>query len=127
MATKTKKLKPMKLFVYGTLKTGGRFWASALAPQVGVPDKVAGFELYDLGPFPAVVRGAQKAVVHGEVFLIDEPTLVNLDRIEGYPGLYDRAEVTTAGGHAAWVYFMRARPRSAQRLADGVWLPKRRY
>lgn len=112
-----------KIFVYGTLKTGGYFWKRALAPKVGVVDAISGFDLYDLGSFPAMVKAkTDKPVVHGEVFSeVDDATLAMLDRIEGVPMLYSRDEVITHEGEKCWVYHMNKKPTRAQRLPDGVW------
>lgn len=114
----------MNLFVYGTLKTNGRFWQTTLAPREGQPDSIKGFNLYDLGSFPAIVKaGRGKPVVRGEVFLdVPESLLPRLDAIEGVPHLYNREMIRTEGGHECWVYFMNAKPTYGTRIKSGEWI-----
>ncbi|MBK1735860.1 hypothetical protein CKO15_11340 [Halorhodospira abdelmalekii] len=91
------------VFVYGTLKRGhsnhhvlaranGRFlMAWATAPE---------YELIDLGAFPAVREGGGTAI-QGEIYKVRD--LAPIDRLEGYPMLYDRKRIETPCG-SAWLY-----------------------
>jgi len=92
----------MKLFVYGTLKGSvqyltGKFLETATLKQ---------HDMYrsGVGEFPFITPGDGE--IKGEVYEII--SLGIFDRIEGYPELYDRKEVTVYGDkkHKAWVYYV---------------------
>jgi gamma-glutamylcyclotransferase (GGCT)/AIG2-like uncharacterized protein YtfP len=109
------------LFVYGTLKRGhgNHHWLAA-APFLGeaaLPNVV----LHDLGPFPMAVPG--EGLVRGEVYVIDAAGLARLDRLEGYPRLYDRRPLPLADGRTAWVYLGRPHQvRHVSAIVDGRWM-----
>jgi gamma-glutamylcyclotransferase (GGCT)/AIG2-like uncharacterized protein YtfP len=112
---------PELVFVYGTLKRGhGNHHWLLDAPFLGeavLPDVV----LHDLGPFPMAVPG--EGVVRGEVYGVDAAGLARLDRLEGYPRLYDRRPLPLADGRQAWVYLGRPHQvRHVSAIADGCWL-----
>lgn len=112
---------PELVFVYGTLKRGhGNHHWLAEAPFRGeavLPDVV----LHDLGPFPMAVPG--EGSVRGEVYAVDAAGLARLDRLEGYPRLYDRRPLPLADGRRAWVYLGRPHQvRHVSAIADGCWL-----
>lgn len=106
------------VFVYGTLKRGhpnhdvlegarGRFlMACATSPE---------FEMIDLGSFPAVREGGAMAI-HGEVYEVAD--MDPIDRLEGYPILYDRKLIDTPCGQA-WIYIRNA--AEGNRIPDGNW------
>jgi gamma-glutamylcyclotransferase (GGCT)/AIG2-like uncharacterized protein YtfP len=109
------------VFVYGTLKRGhGNHHWLAGAPFQGeaeLPDVV----LHDLGPFPMAVPG--EGIVIGELYRIDAAALVRLDRLEGYPRLYDRRPLPLADGRTAWVYLGRPHQvRHVSAIVDGRWM-----
>jgi hypothetical protein len=111
------------MFVYGTLKRGhGNHHWLAGAPFLGeaeLPDVV----LHDLGPFPMAVIG--EGLVRGEVYAIDAAVLVRLDRLEGFPRLYDRQLLSLSDGRQAWVYLGRPRQvRRAPQVDGGSWHPR---
>ena len=112
---------PELVFVYGTLKRGhgNHHWLAA-APFQGeavLPNVV----LHDLGPFPMAVPG--EGLVRGEVYAVDAAGLARLDRLEGYPRLYDRRPLPLADGRRAWVYLGRPHQvRHVAAIADGCWL-----
>lgn len=115
----------MKFYVYGSLKQGG--WlhhtmegAKFLGPAVTVDD----FMMVDLGSFPGLIKGEGGPIV-GELYEGDESLLRVLDRVEGYPTMYDRkvVEVICEGEtHLAWVYVYNAQPGRAYKfVVGGVW------
>jgi len=111
---------PELVFVYGTLKRGhGNHHWLLEAPFLGeavLPDVV----LHDLGPFPMAVPG--EGLVRGEVYGVDAAGLARLDRLEGYPRLYDRRPLALADGRHAWVYLGRPHQvRHVSAIADGCW------
>jgi len=97
------------VFVYGTLKKGNsrrglNRWnvgATFIGDAVTADAK---FDLYDLGAFPAVGLNGENHI-SGEVWSVDDATLEDLDRIEGYPDFYNRIEVNTTQGRA-WMYYI---------------------
>lgn len=108
-----------KVFVYGSLKRGrGNHrllqGAQFLGPAQTDEDT---FRMYDLGAYPGIVHEhGPNHPVKGEVYLVDDDTLKDLDRLEGYPGFYNRKTITVYGqefangdelGHTeALVYFL---------------------
>ncbi|MCT0207546.1 gamma-glutamylcyclotransferase [Synechococcus sp. CS-1332] len=109
------------VFVYGTLKRGhgNHHWLAGAPFQGDV--ELTGVVLHDLGPFPMAVTG--EGTVRGEVYAVDAAGLARLDRLEGYPRLYDRRPLPLADGRRAWVYLGRAHQvRHVSAIADGCWL-----
>lgn len=66
------------------------------------------FSLLDLGSFPGVVEGGGTSIV-GDVFEIDDRTLMMLDRIESHPDFYKRSEIFILGFGYAWIYILQKR------------------
>jgi len=96
------------VFVYGSLKTGGpiRGLSSGTGSQIvgkattTYPD----YDMIDVGQFPAVVlKGTYK--IQGEVWEVNNDTMDELDRIEGYPDFYKRVITNTTQGKA-WMYYL---------------------
>jgi len=108
------------VFVYGTLKRGhGNHHWLAGAPFMGEA-ALLNVVLHDLGPFPMAVPG--EGLVRGEVYAIDAAGLARLDRLEGYPRLYDRRPLPLADGRTAWVYLGRPHQvRNVSAIVDGRW------
>jgi gamma-glutamylaminecyclotransferase len=110
------------VFVYGTLMrdeinhrllTTARFVAEAHTEPC--------FELFDLGHFPAMSAGGQ-TVVRGEVYAVDDQTLVRLDRLEGHPEFYQRTPIRLADGQEVQTYLMGdARARRRPAIPSGDW------
>jgi gamma-glutamylcyclotransferase (GGCT)/AIG2-like uncharacterized protein YtfP len=98
-----------RVFVYGTLRAGQPNHRLLRAAQpLGAATTAAPFIMYDLGAFPAIVAGGTTPVV-GELYEVSASTLQSLDRLEGYPRLYDRVEVSLTNGSRALVYTMHSR------------------
>jgi len=98
-----------KVFVYGTLKSGGelrgldRFGDGATIvgkAKTVYPD----YEMADLGAFPGVFLNGEYHI-EGEVWEVDDDTMEDLDAIEGYPDFYDRQLTHTTEGKA-WMYYL---------------------
>ena len=68
-------------------------------------------------------EGATEVVA--ELLEVDEATMERLDRLEGYPRLYDRRKVTVSlpdgGADTAWVYMMNRLPDRARVIPGGDW------
>ncbi len=106
--------------VYGTLKQG-QYNHPVLSRQgaeyIGT-DILYGWAMYDLGAFPCVVPMKLSGSIVVEVYKVSD--LRATDRLEGYPGFYDRTQVVTHYG-SAWIYFMREAPYGAKLINSGVW------
>ena len=99
-----------KVFVYGTLKTGGSIRGlDQFGPEHAVivnraTTQYPDYDMLDLGAFPGVVKnGTYK--IQGEVWEVDDTTFQELDMIEGYPEFYKRVKTETTQGRA-WMYFL---------------------
>ena len=58
--------------------------------------EIEGYEMYELGNYPAIVPGKGKII--GEVYEIDQNTLINLDTLEDEGNLYSRKSILTKFG-----------------------------
>ena len=88
-----------RVFVYGTLKRGGRNHAFLAGQQfLGEARTPPGFTLYSFGKYPGMVREAgDTAGVTGEAWAVDAACLRQLDELEGLDeGLYERVTINLA-------------------------------
>ena len=87
------------LFIYGTLKRGCSN-SHFLAGQnfLGEVRTAPGFTLYSVGDYPGMVRSpGDNTGVTGELWVVDDACLAELDRLEGLDeGLYERIDVLLA-------------------------------
>lgn len=133
----------MKVFVYGTLKSGyGNSRALLNNPHshlVGRAITTESFFLADLGSFPGMLRdlpgkeSGLKSKVKGELWEIDEEIIKpRLDRLEGAPSFYHEelikveAETKPDGDwtkEIALAYFLTDEERymNCQIIANGEW------
>jgi gamma-glutamylaminecyclotransferase len=110
------------VFVYGTLRRG-EVNHHLLAQEHFVAEARTEpcFELFDLGPFPAMSTGGQTAVL-GEIYAVDEAMLARLDRLEGHPSFYQRTQIRLEDGQEVQTYLMdRARMRDRALIPSGDW------
>lgn len=114
-------MKRFRLFVYGSLLRGEdnhAFLAAAPGARFLGEDRTKPcFRLVSLGPYPALVRGGAAAVV-GEVYEVDEPTLISLDILEDHPDLYCRSTIEVEAFGDVEAYVM-----TAERAGDAPVLP----
>lgn len=95
----------MLLFVYGTLKRGGRNHRRLAGQRfVRTAATAPGFRLFDLGPFPGMVFDKSDGAVTGELFAVSDECVGELDEFEGVPDLFDRRVIVLADGTKAWAY-----------------------
>jgi gamma-glutamylcyclotransferase (GGCT)/AIG2-like uncharacterized protein YtfP len=125
-------LQPRHVFVYGTLRRGGRNDINRLEPAphyVGMGE-VQGC-LYHIDWYPGLTLGGQEAVtVVGEVYGITAALEAVLDRIEGIghgaDSEYSKREITVSvDGRplSCLVYEINAeRVRGKQRIGHGDWI-----
>ena len=117
-------MKTVKLIVYGTLMSGERnhrFCRNAVSIN---PCTVTG-TLYDTGyGFPAFVPEGE-GVVNAELIEIPIEDWAAVDRLEGYPRLYDRqlmqAMLADGGETTGWVSIMNTLPPMAKIIESGDW------
>ncbi len=127
----------VKVFVYGTLRTGDcRFGVESFKEMIAPKAYIEGFDMLDFGGFPGLIRGGNR--IRGEVHEYEH--LKILDRIEGYnekapkTGLYDRCLVTveTPEGKIedCWVYTYNKdaiRDYGEDIIGSGDWFEHRGY
>ena len=117
-------MKTVKLIVYGTLMSGEpnhRFCRNAVNIT---PCTITG-TLYDTGyGFPAFVPESG-SVVKAELIEIPLADWADVDRLEGYPRLYDRqlfsAKFADGSEATGWVYIMNSLPPMATVIPGGDW------
>ncbi len=121
-----------KVFVYGTLKPGGRYHSVATEAGTFTFQKayLEDFAIYDLEPenYPAMIPG--QGVVYGYVFDYDDidAALVILDRLEAIhddlPEYTREQAVAQPMNETVWVYvYARAeRLKTAKLVESGEWL-----
>jgi gamma-glutamylcyclotransferase (GGCT)/AIG2-like uncharacterized protein YtfP len=108
------------VFVYGTLRGGrGNYQRLLTTSECLGEHGVDGWDMYDLGHFPAIVKGSGS--VTGDVFRVTPATFARLDMLEGYPRFYDREFIETPVGNA-WVYYHNETPRHAEPVPSGDWI-----
>lgn len=110
------------VFVYGTLRYGEcnhHLLASAQLLGRHTTDPI--YSLYDLGPYPGVIEGRDSIV--GEVYLVDEVTLKQLDLLEDVPVTYRREQIETPFG-LAWIYIYQDVSQLDVLISSGDWCQK---
>ena len=88
-------MKPTILFVYGTLKRGGKN-VGLMRGQQYLCDAVTApkYRIYDLGAHPALVMDlAQGMSVHGELWEVSGSALAKLDEFEEVPTWFNREPI----------------------------------
>ena len=121
-------METVKLIVYGTLMSGEanhRYCANAIKITTC---HIIG-TLYDTGyGYPAFVPEGNN-VVQAELIEISIEDWESVDRLEGYPRLYDRqlmqATLADGGEATGWVYIMTELPEEAKVIESGSWKESR--
>lgn len=115
-------MKRYRVAVYGTLRPGCGNCRAYLSGNDVIhlgTFRLAGFRLYDAGPFPFAGSGEGAIVV--DLFEIGSHTLAILDRLEGHPKFYRRREVTVDGA-SAWMYAVDEAPAHLPTVWSGDWM-----
>ena len=112
----------MRVFVYGSLRKGQIYHhVIESAEFVGSAETPPLYELFDLGDYPAMVRGGRTRV-QGEVYEVGAGLLEVLDEFEDHPELYQRQEIGLADGQRVKTYlYPRESLKSPVRVDDGDW------
>ncbi|MCY0870920.1 MAG: gamma-glutamylcyclotransferase [Firmicutes bacterium] len=98
-------MKSIIVFVYGTLRAG-QSNHSIIAPHILRPigeGQIQG-RMYHWGGFPAVTL-EKPGIVYGEWYEIKASGLPALDRLEGYPTLYNRSVVSDVSGQVQGIVY----------------------
>jgi gamma-glutamylcyclotransferase (GGCT)/AIG2-like uncharacterized protein YtfP len=113
----------MLLFVYGTLKAGGRLHHHLQEAEFqGQAHTGPAFRLYRVNWFPGMVADPTGKGVHGEVYEIPFTLLPLLDRVEAVDtGLFRRQEITLADDRVASTYLFNRDVTGLEEVADGSW------
>lgn len=88
-------MKPAILFVYGTLKRGGKN-VGLMHGQQYLCDAVTApkYRIYDLGAHPALVTDPEQGLsVHGELWEVSGSALAKLDEFEEVPTWFNREPI----------------------------------
>ena len=117
-------MKTVKLIVYGTLMSGERNHRFCRNAVSITPCTITG-TLYDTGyGFPAFVPEGENTVA-AELIEIPFEDWAAVDRLEGYPRLYDRlmfpAKLEDGTVVSGWVYVMHNLPEMVQIIESGSW------
>ena len=84
----------MKLFIYGTLKTGYcRHHVLEEQTYLGEARTAAKYRLVDTGSYPALVEDPNGLEIEGQLWDIDPSCLDAIDALEGAPDLFKRKPV----------------------------------
>ena len=114
----------VKLIVYGTLLSGERNHHFCRNAVNITPCTVTG-TLYDTGyGFPAF-QAEGNTSVKAELIELTIADWAAVDRLEGYPRLYDRqlypAKIANGTEVSGWVYVMHNLPEMAKIIDSGSW------
>jgi len=91
--------------------------AASLGPAKTKP----AYDLFDLGPYPALTDGGTTAVV-GEVVEVTVPMLAALDLHEEVPRLFERRPIELDDGRSVDAYLLdREKVRGRRRIRSGDW------
>jgi gamma-glutamylcyclotransferase (GGCT)/AIG2-like uncharacterized protein YtfP len=110
------------ILVYGTLmREGCNHVLMSTAQYLGIVETEPGYELVDLGPFPAMTEGGSSSVF-GELYHVDAVTLAALDELEDHPNLYTRKTIRLRDGRKVQAYIMSPEKTIGySRIPSGRW------
>ncbi len=110
------------IFVYGSLRRG-MHQHYRIAGSTYICDSITAekYTLYDTGSWPAAVIGGATAI-RGEVYLITDQALAEVDAYEQHPRLFCRTSVMLADQRLAsiWLYASSIQP-NWKVVASGDW------
>ena len=114
---------PLLLFVYGTLKRGERNHPLLMDEKyLGDTGTSPDYLLVDLGPYPGMVEKPLGGFsVQGELFEIPYKLIIELDKTEGSPFLFNLELITLADGSKAFSYLYKQSIEGGRILSEGVW------
>jgi len=118
---------PPRLFVYGTLlSTEPQHALLSGTRYLGEASTAAGFELRDLGDYPAAVCSDRRTPLSGELYEVEPQLWAQLDAYED-ERVFRRTTVLLAGGQPAQMYVWAGPvPSEAPVIAGGDWRQRHR-
>jgi gamma-glutamylcyclotransferase (GGCT)/AIG2-like uncharacterized protein YtfP len=69
------------------------------------------YDMIDMGSYPGLIHSENRNKIKIETYLVDSPTYIRVEHLEGYPHFYDRIGIDTSHGMAD-IYFL---PRGGYR------------
>lgn len=110
------------LFVYDSLLAGEpEHDLLAGARALGEARTEPGFQLVDLGPTGALIKGGAGGV-RGELYAVNRATLAAIDVRRGHPLLHQREPIRLSDGRVAQAYMLAMdQARGRRRLRSGDW------
>ena len=111
-----------KVFVYGTLKKGKPNNYLLQSSEL-LGESIVKGQLYYYGmegSFPVAVL-EEDGEIKGEVWLVDDKTLTNLDLLEGYPDWYSKSKINTEHGEAYIYHQYNNDKRFFHKVVNGDW------
>ena len=119
----------VKIITYGTLMTGERNHHYCRNAISITPCTITG-TLYDTGYGYPAFEPVGNGIVNAELIEIPVSDFPAIDRLEGYPILYDRIELaaeTAAGSEVGWIYIMNELPKHATIITSGDWKCREKF
>ena len=111
--------------VYGSLRKGlHNHLVLGKDPDFIGEGIVKGFGMYSLGMYPALTREGKHTDVVVEIYHVSDKSMIDLDRLEGYPRYYTRkiCPISVCGETVpAWVYYMKEEQDESQFVSSGDW------
>lgn len=96
----------MKLFIYGTLKRGGRLNGHLQGQKfLGETKTVGKYQLLKIGWYPGLVQSENGNQIEGELWEVTDDCLQRLDVVEGAPDLFRRDNVEIENQENIQSYF----------------------
>lgn len=113
----------MLLFIYGTLKRGGRWhWKLNGQQFMGEAATVPEYMLHLNVNYPMIYWVGEGGVsVQGELWEVDARCLKQLDTLEMYPVVFDRQPIELTNGQFATVYIPRNQNPGDRPVVGAVW------
>ena len=114
------------VFVYGTLKFGfGNYRLLWDSECIGRARTLKKYDMYQSG-IPFVMENKEVTQIFGEVYLVDENTMMNLDALEGHPDFYKRKKVDILMENgdviSCWLYFYQGGyQKGMQHIMNGIF------
>lgn len=104
------------IFVYGILR-------DRLEGNYVGEGTLQGYDMYDMGAFPAIVPGS--GVIYGQLWKVQDDELAICDSIEGHPTFYKRTKVNIEDNfgevHLAQVYVFQNSVNDCERVRHGMY------
>lgn len=118
-----------KVFVYGTLLEGEGNHSFLNGAHFLDGVRLSGAQMYDVGYFPCIVDSDNPyQSVYGELYEVDDETLMDLDQLESEGRMYERREVIvtscepdSAEKTKAFAYFWLREINYLTPIDSGLW------